>query len=318
MNVPKQILLTVKDITVIEGRNPRQILTGIEDLAASIEENGVIRPINVEQKGTKNKTYELIDGHRRVAACQMLADRGIEIQIPAMLITGLKSEADVLVQMLTANDSVLFEPIEEAVMLQRMQQEFGLKNEDIAKRIGKSASYVADRLALLRAHPVLQEAVTNGEISTSDANTIIRKSRGDVAHQQVLAERVMEEGREQVIEKELKKGRMPKIAWEAATQTYDHIFQASVGLQFDSGLDFLPNVLTAQDPIVALEALKPQVTEATSENFTELAFSIGKLAAFATLSSLPMGELWNKIAERANYGAGHVESTSSSVDSAME
>lgn len=301
MTTAKQIELTCDQIVVVTGRNPRLALSGIEDLAASIKENGLIRPISVEAKGDgKSKTYELIDGHRRLAACQhLLATEELKIKIPALLATGLETEADVLVQMLTANDSVLFEPIEEAMMYQRMQTEFGLKNEDIAKRIGKSAAFVADRLALLRAHPVLQESVKDGSISTSDATTIIRRSRGDTAQQGELAERVLTEGREQVIDKELKRGRMPKPAWESATTTYDQIWQAAVSLKLEDGNTFLPIVLSAEDPIAKLAELAPRVDNPLL--LTEIIYFIGKLSAFSDLSNLPMAELWNKVAERANY-----------------
>ena len=124
--------------------------------------------------------------------------------IPAIVLSGLETEADVLIQMMVANDSVPFTPVEEAMMLKRLQDEFGLTVQMLATKVGKSPSLVSDRLALLRAHPDLREAVESGDINPADANTIVRKSRGDTEQQAELTKRVLEEGREIVIEKELK------------------------------------------------------------------------------------------------------------------
>ena len=114
-----------------------------------------------------------------------------------------------------------------------------------------------------------------------------------------MAERVLTEGREQVIDKELKRGRMPKPAWESATTTYDQIWQAAVSLKLEDGNTFLPIVLSAEDPIAKLAELAPRVDNPLL--LTEIIYFIGKLSAFSDLSNLPMAELWNKVAERANY-----------------
>ena len=298
----KQCELTVDQILVVEGRNPRLALSGIEDLAESIIQNGVMTPIKVELKTDPDgkKVYELIDGHRRFAACAHLhKDKQIKVKIPALVINGLHGEADVLVQMMVANDSVQFEPIEEATMFRRLQDEFSLTLDDIAKQVGKSMAYVSDRMALLRAHPVLKEAVVDGAITTSDANTIIRKSRGDTTQQKELAERVLEEGREKVIDKELKRGRMPKAAWDLAASVYDNVWQAAMAMQLEDGVNFLGPLLQSENIVVDVTKLLSE--SSNKEAGTELAFYLGQLQAFANFSNLSATEMWNKIAERGNY-----------------
>lgn len=288
----KILTIHCDEIKIVEGRNPRLILSGIEELAESILENGVVTPIKVETVPTHGKAttvYKLVDGHRRVAACRYLAEHHqTNINIPAMIVD-CRDESDVLVQMLVSNDSEPFAPFEEAMMFQRLKDEFGLTMEQIAQRCGRSASHVSDKLALLRADPVVQTAVKNGELSTSDANTIIRKSRGDKETQREVTERVLTEGREAVIEKELKKGRMPKLAWDVATTTYDQVWQAALPV---GGIKPL---LEQTDPVEHISTISTDAKTAV-----ELAFYMGKMQAFSELSNLTFPELWAKLEERNN------------------
>lgn len=289
---PQIISVFVDQIQIVEGRNPRLTLSGIEDLADSILENGVVTPIKVEVVAGRGKAtivYRLVDGHRRVAACQYLVEHHkTNITIPAIAVD-CRDESDALVQMLVSNDSEPFAPFEEAMMFQRLKEEFGLTVEQIAQRCGRSPSHVSDKLALLRADPIVQDAVKNGELTPADANTIIRKSRGDKETQREVTERVLTEGREAVIEKELLRGRMPKAAWNVATTTFDQVWQAALPV---GGIKPL---LEQTDPVEHISAIPTEVKTAV-----ELAFYMGKMQAFSELSNLTMPELWAKLEERNN------------------
>ena len=59
------VLVKPHEVIVVEGRNPRMTLLNIEQLAESIEENGVRNPIKIQMG---DEGYELVDGHRRLAA----------------------------------------------------------------------------------------------------------------------------------------------------------------------------------------------------------------------------------------------------------
>ena len=293
-----QLELHCDEIVVVEGRNPRLTLTGIEDLASSILENGVVTPIKVKVLSTHGKgtqLYELVDGHRRVAACQYLLEtEHVHITIPALPVE-CKNEGEVLIQMMVSNDSEPFAPFEEAIMFKRLKEEFGYTTEQIAKHVGRSASHVSDKLALLRADPVVQEAVKEGSLSVSDANTIVRKSRGDAEVQRDNVQRVLEEGREAVIDKELKKGRMPKGAWEVATKTYDQVWQSHLAVSKDTSEPVLAAALADPDPVGVLDQLP-----SNKRDLIEFAFYLGKLNAFSEFSNLGMSELWQKLEERNN------------------
>lgn len=282
----------VPQIQIVTGRNPRMELEGIEELAESIEENGVRNPIKVRPNVTKNKhQYELVDGHRRLAACKYLLDtKKIDVDIPAMVVEHYESEVDILVEMMVSNDSLPFAPFEEATLYSRLRDEFKLTNEQIAKRVGKSISHVSDKLALLRADESVKKAVKAKVISISDANTIVRKSRGDTEKQKEIVERVKEEGREVVVDKELKKGRMAKPLWELAENAHDQVWSAMLEL----GTTECYLALDAENPLQWLE----DTANSGIPLVPSLAFGLGQMYVFASVSNLTMRELWDKLEER--------------------
>lgn len=280
------VLVKPDEVIVVEGRNPRMTLLNIEQLAESIEENGVRNPIKVQMG---DEGYELVDGHRRLAACQYLYDtKELVIQIPAVKVDH-KSEADILVEMMVSNDSEPFAPFEEATLYTRLRDEFKLNNEQIAQRVGKSVSHVSDKLALLRADETLKKAVEEKIISASDANTIVRKSKGSTEKQKELVQRVQTEGREQVINKELKKGRLPKPAWALAEQAHDEVWSCAMNLNKDV-------CMSALDSKNVREWLEGTFEDNVDE--VMFAFGLGQLEVFKNMSSLSMKELWDRLEDR--------------------
>lgn len=281
--------LTIDDIKVIEGRNPRLALANIEQLAESIEENGIRNPIKVQYNG---KRYELVDGHRRLAACQFLYDtKEIKMTIPSVVVDHYKNESDVLVEMMVSNDSEPFAPFEEAMLYARLRDEFKLKNDEIALRVGKSLSHVSDKLALLRADESIKKAIAEKKITASDANTIVRKSKGDKEKQKEAVERIEKEGRQQVIDKELKKGRMAKPLWEQAETAYDITWTAML----DVGKDNTMPILDAPNSQAWFE---DQVEDEEVKAYIQFAYGMGMLSCFANISGLTIKELWDRLEER--------------------
>lgn len=281
----------IKAIDVmVTGRNPRVALTGIEQLADSIDENGVRNPIKVRPIKVDGKKFELIDGHRRLAACQYLADtRNIHIDIPAMVVEHYKDEVDILVEMMVSNDGEPFTPFEEATLYSRLRDEFKLSNEQIAKRVGKSISHVSDKIALLKADPAVKKAIRDKVITTSDANTIVRKSNSDTKKQRELVERIITEGKEAVIDKELKKGRMAKPLWEMAESAHDQVWTALL----DVGLEQAKDCLDAKNILQWLEKASPD-----QFGLVSLAFGLGQLQIFSNVSNLTIRELWDRLEDR--------------------
>ncbi|MBM3263341.1 MAG: ParB/RepB/Spo0J family partition protein [candidate division Zixibacteria bacterium] len=107
----------------------------IEELAASIREHGLINPITVDEK------YRIIAGERRWQACQLA---GLE-EIP--VIVRQRSYEVSLVENLQRRD---LHPIDEAEGFQRLVEDFGYTQMEIARRVGKDQSIISKTLSLLK------------------------------------------------------------------------------------------------------------------------------------------------------------------------
>ena len=141
-------------------------------LAASIEAVGVLQPILVRQTGPE--AYELIAGERRWRAAQLA---GLE-SIPAIVRPaedGLSLE-QALVENLHREDlSVL----EEAAAYHQLSEEFGLTQEEVARRVGKSRSTVANTVRLLQLPDAIQRLLADGRLSAGHARALL--GTGDAA-----------------------------------------------------------------------------------------------------------------------------------------
>lgn len=151
------------------GRNPyqpRQAFeqTQLDELAASIAEHGVLQPILVTEVPGG---YRLIAGERRLRAAEMA---GLE-RIPA-LVRPADDGAQLswaLIENLQRSD---LNAIEEAGAYRRLVDEFGLSHDDVASRVGKSRSAVANSLRLLDLAPDVKDALAHGTISEGHARAL--------------------------------------------------------------------------------------------------------------------------------------------------
>ena len=121
----------------------------LEDLAASIRTQGIIQPIIVRPVGNK---YEIIAGERRWRAAQLA---GMS-DIPAIVRT-IPDEAAIAIALIENIQRENLNPIEEAIALQRLSQEFDMTHQQLAETVGKSRTSVTNLLRLL----ALPEEVTN-------------------------------------------------------------------------------------------------------------------------------------------------------------
>jgi ParB family chromosome partitioning protein len=137
----------------------------LQELVESIREHGIIQPLIVRKVDGK---CELIAGERRWRAATQL---GLK---EAPVIFRLASDRDVLELALIENlQREDLNPIEEAVAYHRLSQEFALRQEDIAQRVGKSRSVIANSLRLLDLHPQVQSYLAQGRITTGHAKVLL-------------------------------------------------------------------------------------------------------------------------------------------------
>ena len=145
---------------------PRQAFeqTQLDELAAIIAEHGVLQPILVTEM---SGGYRLIAGERRLRAAEMA---GLE-RIPA-LVRSADEAAQLswaLIENLQRSD---LNALEEAAAFRRLVDEFGLNHEEVAARVGKSRSAVANTLRLLELAPDVKDALVRGALSEGHARAI--------------------------------------------------------------------------------------------------------------------------------------------------
>jgi ParB family chromosome partitioning protein len=156
----------------------------LASLTASVRELGVLQPILVRPSG--DGEFELIAGERRFRA----AKRAGLTTVPALVRTveDTTSLEQALVENLHRQD---LNPLEEAAAYQQLMEDFGFTQEQVAKRVGKSRSAVANLLRLFQLPPEVQKLVGEGEISAGHARTLL--GTDDEAYQVALARRIVDE-----------------------------------------------------------------------------------------------------------------------------
>lgn len=165
---------------------PRQSVAedGIAELASSIRQHGVIQPVLVR---TVAGGYELIAGERRWRAARLA---GLD-QIPAIVreTTDAESFELALIENLQRHD---LSPLEEAGAFYRLMEEFGLTQDQLAARVGKSRAMVANLIRLLGLPDEIKQYIDSGALTMGHARAIL--AAPTAAHQIALAREVMRRG----------------------------------------------------------------------------------------------------------------------------
>lgn len=137
----------------------------LEELARSIAAHGVLQPVVVR---SVIGGYELVAGERRWRACRAA---GLET-IPAVIreLSDREMMEIALIENLQRED---LNPLEEALAFRTLIEEFGLTQEELSGRIGKSRSHIANTMRLLNLPQEIQEHVSRGTISMGHARALL-------------------------------------------------------------------------------------------------------------------------------------------------
>jgi ParB family chromosome partitioning protein len=156
---------------------PRKVFDDIKltELVNSIKEKGIVQPIIVQRS---DSGYELIAGERRWRAAQKA---GLN-KIPA-IIKEVSSEESLELALIENIQRENLNPIEEARAYQRLSDEFYQTQEDIAKKVGKDRSSVANCLRLLKLPKEIQDSISNEELTMGHARALLSL---DSAKEQIL------------------------------------------------------------------------------------------------------------------------------------
>ena len=138
----------------------------LEDLVSSIKEHGIVEPLVATR--LSDGTYELVAGERRLRAAQIA---GLET-VPCVVRSATEQEKLELALIENVQRQDL-NPIEEAVAYQRLMDEFGLTQDQVSAKVGKSRPQVANMVRLLQLPEDIQQALMDRKISASNARTLL-------------------------------------------------------------------------------------------------------------------------------------------------
>lgn len=158
----------------------------LKDLAESIREHGVVQPIIVTK--LPDGRYELIAGERRLRASKLIGNK----EIPAVVreADGRQKLELAIIENIQRHD---LNPIEEAKAYRRLQEEFGLTQEAVAKRMGKGRASVANTMRLLELPVEIQRGVIEEKITEGHARAILglpNPEKQRALYEMVLRERM--------------------------------------------------------------------------------------------------------------------------------
>ena len=156
---------------------------GIEELASSIKQYGIIQPLLVQKR---EDYYEIIAGERRWRAAMKAGLKEVPV-----IVKDYSNREAVEISLIENIQREDLNPIEEALAYDRLIQEFELTQEQVAGRVSKSRSAVTNSLRLLKLADDVRQMVIAGDISEGHARTLLGLPNEEM--QRLLAERIVKE-----------------------------------------------------------------------------------------------------------------------------
>jgi ParB-like partition proteins len=178
-------ILCSPDELIPNGKQPRQRFDPdkLRELVESIKSKGVIQPLIVRKH---SKGYQIVAGERRFRAAKLAGVTAIPVVVKEL------SDAEILEVALVENlQREDLNPLEEAEAYRQLIEEHGLTQDDLATRVGRQRSTVANTLRLLKLPEMVRRFLENGELSPGHARAILGLSTE--AAQLALAKKVIRE-----------------------------------------------------------------------------------------------------------------------------
>ena len=179
--------VTEIDVSAIfaNPNQPRKVFdeTALKELADSISKHGVIMPIIVNKSGDR---YMIIAGERRFRASKLAGLSKVPVIVKTYNERQIKEIS--LIENLQRED---LNPIEAATAMRSLMNDYGMTQEELADRIGKSRPAIANTLRLLNLAPEVIKLVANGNLSAGHARTLVSVPQID---QMKIAEKAIKEG----------------------------------------------------------------------------------------------------------------------------
>jgi ParB family chromosome partitioning protein len=212
-------------------RNPRQTFdeVGLQELADSIRERGIVQPILVRHLAGVDNAYEIIAGERRWRAAQRVGLH--EVPIVVVDADDRQSLEYAIIENVQRSD---LNALEEAIGYEKLTQEFSYNQADVAKIIGKSRSHVTNTLRLLKLPEGAKKFVIDGSISAGHARALLSVPNPEKIAQQIVDEGLTVRDVERLVQAEapVEKALKPKVEPkdEADTKALEKLLSDLLGL----------------------------------------------------------------------------------------
>lgn len=154
----------------------------LDDLVASIRQQGVLQPLLARPHPTSRGRYQIIAGERRWRASQAAGLHEVPVLIRPLSDT--EAMAAALVENLQRQD---LDPIEEAEGYRRLLNEFGVTQDRLGAAVGKSRSHIANAIRLLQLPPNVRAHLRTGALSAGHARALLAHPEPEAAAQAVIA-----------------------------------------------------------------------------------------------------------------------------------
>lgn len=146
----------------------------IAELAESIKEYGIVQPLLVTKSGNG---YSIVAGERRWRAAQLAGLTKVPVLVREY--SELEILGIALIENIQRED---LNPVDEAISYKRLNEEFGIKQDDIAKKIGKSRSHVSNCIRILKLDDRVLKMLSRGELTMGHAKAILTIDDNDEQH----------------------------------------------------------------------------------------------------------------------------------------
>ncbi len=168
-NEKNKVVIIPIDKVIPSPYQPRKHFdkSALEELSSSIEQYGILQPINVRK--LNSGSYELVAGERRLRASKLAKLK----EIPAILLNMDDNDSAIvaLIENLQREDLSF---MEEAEGYYNLINEHGLTQEELAKKVGKNQSTVANKLRLLKLSPMVKKIIVDNNLTERHARALLK------------------------------------------------------------------------------------------------------------------------------------------------
>jgi len=257
------LLYELDQIGVIPNFNVRIDYGDINELARSIEANGIKQPLRGHLDRIEGKIM-VTDGHRRLKAIQLLAKKGVKIRVP-IISDARDSEEQRVLNMLILNAGKKLNPVEESEVINRLSN-YGYPEDEIRDKTGFTKVYICN-LKLLNASPKkVKDLILKNIVSATLAMQIFREEKDYTKAQELIENTIISKGydeegnKKKITQKDLNKHKGKTNSYSALKKVFNKFGKNQLTPRQDK-IDLFNFMKQINDGELSLETLQAELFE---------------------------------------------------------